>query len=284
MLACGYVVMQLIIWMAVWVNPLAFVKSVTIVEQATGPEILQTNHHLDVAGFIGSVPYLPEWETIYNVYPASKFDQTIIKGNGNCSNLVFGTAYELDRAGIDYEIIHLLPRIMVLNGEGHVVLRVPYRFQGTQRIGIIDVQAAGLPQSQGRFVDRKDLETGPLLEYTLLPLNPRRDYSNSYYYTDFLETAHTGSTPGKEVRRYFRFIELVYVPLGNVDLEKYIFDGLAILLGIYPSIYVTSLSSIFDGIQPQRYFFLFALLMMRSVPIFILLFVSSKIMSSRRSG
>ena len=153
-----------------------------------------------------------------------------------------------------------------------------------QRIGIIDMQAAGLPQSQGQFVDRKDLETGSLLEYTLLQLNPRRDYSNSYYYTDFLETAHTGSMPAKEVRRYFRFIELIYVPLGNAELEKYIFDGLAILLGVYPSIYVASLSSVFEDVQLQRYFFLFALLMMRSLPIFLLLFVLSKIMLSRRSG
>jgi hypothetical protein len=266
------------------INPLAFVKSVTIVEQATAPEILQTDHLLDVASFIGAIPYLYDWETIYNVYPASKFDQTIIKGNGNCSNLVFGTAYELDRTGIDYEIIHLLPRTTVLNGEGHVVLRVPYRFQGAQRIGIIDVQAAGLPQSQGRFVDRKDLETGPLPEYTLLLLNPGRDHSNSNYYTDFLETAHVGSMPAKEVRRYFRFIESVYVPLGNVELEKYLFDGLAILLGVYPSIYVTSLSSLFEDVHLQRDFFLFALLMMRSLPIFILLFVLSKIMLSRRSG
>lgn len=270
--------------MAVLIKPLAFVKSVTIVGQTTAPEILQTDHLLDVARFIGAIPYLHDWETIYSVYPVNKFDQTVIKGNGNCSNLVFGTAYELDRGGIDYEIIHLLPRSRVLNGEGHVVLRVPYRFQGAQRIGIIDMQAAGLPQSQGQFVDRKDLETGSLLEYTLLQLNPRRDYSNSYYYTDFLETAHTGSMPAKEVRRYFRFIELIYVPLGNAELEKYIFDGLAILLGVYPSIYVASLSSVFEDVQLQRYFFLFALLMMRSLPIFLLLFVLSKIMLSRRSG
>ncbi len=265
-------------------NPLPFVKSVTIVERATAPEILRTHSALNVADFIGAIPYVNDWNSLFTVDPVSKFRQTIVQGDGDCSNLVFGAAYALDRAGIDYEIIHLLPRTTVLDGEGHVVLRVPYSFEGAQRIGIVDVQAAGLPQSQGRFVDRKDLENGPLPEYTLLRLNPGRDHSNSPYYTDFLATARVGSMSSTEVGRYFRFIESVYVPLGNAPFEKYLFDGAAVLLGIFPPIYVTSPADLFQDVHLLRHFFIFALWMMRSLPLFIPLFVLSEMMVSRQTG
>ena len=56
-----------------------------------------------------------------------------------------------------------------------------------------------------------------------------------------------GYIPGEDVSRYFRFLETAYVSLGSGRLEKYVFDGLALLLGYYPEIGVLEYERLTEG-------------------------------------
>ena len=51
------------------------------------------------------------------------------------------------------------------------------------------------------------------------------------------------------------FIDAIHVPLGNAKLEKYLFDGLAVVAGTYPHIYVRSVDQVFAG-EGTRWFWL----------------------------
>ncbi len=165
---------------------------------------------LDVAAVVGAIPYRPQ--PVWTVDPSRKYHQTIIEGFGNCSQKTFGLAFLLDQTGIDYQVIHLLPPDRFLIGGGHTVLRTRYRYQGSERVGIVDLLEAGLPVSASGYADIDTLAAGPLADFRFELLNATTD-GVSGFYGDFLNEAVLAYIPASEIARYFRFLETVYVPL-----------------------------------------------------------------------
>ncbi len=58
------------------------------------------------------------------------------------------------------------------------------------------------------------------------------------YYGSFLDDAVIAVINDHEVEGYFRFMNKIYVPLGNPKMEKYIYESLSFVLGKYPNVYV----------------------------------------------
>lgn len=249
-------------------NPIEFKKSVTIVEGKWIPDIPLSGKLLDVAEFIGSIPYRSSVRMVYAVDPFVKYQRSIIQGEGNCSNMIFGAAYYLDSQGIEYQIIYWLPRRKFLKGDGHAVLRLPYRLEDKVQVGIVDLFEGGLPRREFQYLDVHDLAGWRLTGITIESLSPRKDTASPFY-GSYLRDASFGFTPSSEVRRYFRFIQAVYVPLRSEMVEKYVFDALAVIAGIHPRIYVPAASEVFEGVELERAFFLSCLWVLRSFALVI---------------
>ncbi len=231
-------------------RPLAFQKC-AVIREAPVAEILPEGPSLDVAAFVGAIPYVDQTPTLYEVDPRAKYERAVREGVGNCSSLVFGTAFALGELGIDYQIVHVLPRRSFLDGAGHTVVRTRYRTNGTSAVGIVDVLEGGLPTSRGRALDIEHLGAGAVEDFAIRSLNPKKD-ATSDFYDSLLDTSTVGWIAAADVRRYFAFLERVHVPLGAPKLEKYLCDGAAVLLGFYPSIQVASLDATFVGVGTAR--------------------------------
>lgn len=261
-LYCFYAVMLLMVLIVAVCNPMAFKKFNSIVEQTPEKNIMLSGKALDVKTFLASIPYSKNMQMIYAVDPAVKYAHTIAGGKGNCSNLVFGAAYYLDKCGIDYQIIYFLPPEKFLRGEGHVVLRTRYLLDGKEHVGIVDVLEGGIPCSGGKFLDVADVSKGAVSDFSIMSLNAEKDNESSYY-GSFLDNTSIGWTSADEVNRYFRFIERIYVPLTNYKVEKYAYDGLALIAGFLPKIRVTCAADLFGKYKLERIFFIFSAWILR---------------------
>ncbi len=235
---------------------------------------------LEVSSFIGSIPYQPHPSFIYEVLPSKKYRRTIIQGDGVCSQLVFGAAYHLLQQGISFEVIGFLPPSTFLKGGGHVALRVGYQLNGHKQIGIVDLAEGGIPQSNGKLLDVKDIEHGAAPNFSILSLNFRKNNSSTYY-GKYLDNTYIGRTPDNEVKQYFEFIEAVYIPLGNEKIEKYLYDGLSIILDRYYHIYVSP--GFFKGHEFERCAFISILWLIRITIILFPIIILFEIVHAKRS-
>ncbi len=218
-------------------NPVAFQKSVVV--QPVDFDTLETSYdrnNFDVRAILEAVPY-QSTAMVYEVEPEAKYIKTIEQGYGNCSNMTFGLAYYLSRQQQQYMIVHLMPIDGFLQGEGHTVVNTSYMLDGKRYSGIVDVLGGGLPRNNGAFVELADLRAGNMQNVSLLTLNPRKG-EGSPFYGEFLDTSVVGVIFSEDVESYFDFIGSIYIPLGSRKLEKYIYDGIAILFGKYPAVYV----------------------------------------------
>jgi hypothetical protein len=114
---------------------------------------------------------------------------------------------------------------------------VHFRLDGSEHLGLVDPVAGGVPLTGERSLDIAALDSGPVDDFRFRFLNEAgRD--PSWYYQEHLEYAVVGYVPRQEVGRYYRFLEKILVPLGHEKLEKYVYDGLALLLGFLPRVFV----------------------------------------------
>lgn len=267
-LAIGYVAVVAMALIAIGARPVAFQK-VAVIERGVGdsaPGAVAVGASLDVDSVIGGIPYALEERMVWDVEPRSKYRRTILEGAGNCSNLVFGLAYHLEASSVDYQIVHIMHPETFLDGDGHTVIRTHFRHAGIEQIGLVDVREAALPRSGGRFLDVADLRAGPVSEFAMEKVVERPDRS-SFYYASYLADAAIGVIPASEVRRYFRFVETLYVPFGSRRLEKYVYDGLAVMLGFYPTIYVEDLPRLAGRNRAEWVLFTGSLWLLRSAVI-----------------
>jgi hypothetical protein len=221
------------------VNPVGFLKSVSITERPGPVPKLSTAATADVSRLLAAIPYQTSPQTLYTIHPEKRYQEAMLAGKGNCSNLVLGAAYFLSGKHIPYQVIHLLPRNGLLNGRGHTLLRMPYRLNGEKAVALVDVFEGGVPVLNGTRMDLDDLTPANAANLAILPLNTRKD-NRSPFYAESLTAGTIGHTPSREVERYFQFVQAVYLPLGNRYFEKLWYDGLAVVLGVYPQIYVAS--------------------------------------------
>ena len=79
----------------------------------------------DISNFISSIPYKSDPANNFIVDPELKFNDTILGGNGDCSNLAFGAMYAFINSHNQAAIVHLLRKdYAFLHGSGHTVLSV----------------------------------------------------------------------------------------------------------------------------------------------------------------
>jgi len=234
---CGFVVLALALAAA---RPVAFQKLNSMVRTTEMAALSPNGKFLDFETVLEEIPY-GDASQVWSVFPSERYRETILEGGGNCSNLAFGLAYLLDRRGLDFQIVHLMPRDRFLDGAGHTILRTRLRYRGTEQTAIVDVLAGGLPTTAGRPVDVDQL-SGPVQDFALASFNERKP-GTSPYYGSFLGESSVGVISSREVAAYFRFLESVYIPLGSQRIEKYVYDGLALLAGRYPEIHVPATSA-----------------------------------------
>lgn len=229
--------------------PVAFqkVNSIEVVQEGLACTPPTTQRNFDVEEVIGGIPYAQDPTDVFSILPRVKYEKTIEEGNGNCSNLVFGMSYALLLSGVDFRIVHLMPDDFLL-GAGHTVIRVPMERKGKSFVGILDILNAGIPVSTDVPVDLPALRKTPKI--SIASLNPLRMPQQVYYQPAFLNSTVNGCIDSQQVQIYFSFLDRYYVPIGSERLEKYLYDGLAVFAGAYPSIRVSPQS--FETLFGQR--------------------------------
>lgn len=228
-------------------SPVAFQKSISVtsVSQSEFVEIVNDetliNHQLDIPGIIEKIPYNKS-DMVYEVLPEQLYNKTVVDGNGNCSNLSFGLAYHLLNAKHKCQIIHFLPIKGFLMGDGHTVINTSYRYQNKRYNAILDVIEGGMPMLNKAPLAVTDIMTGKnAVDIHFMPLNERKDSLSDYYDEEFQTTSVIGVIPQNEIEEYFNFMSARYVPFytKNKKIEKILFNGLSVVFGYFPDIYVT---------------------------------------------
>lgn len=186
---------------------------------------------------IGAIPYSGS-ETIALVLPSQLYEATILNGYGNCANKVRGLSYYLEQRNMQFQRVELLPVENFIRGSGHVLSRTKYLYRGEARVGLIDVLEGGLPSKDGVPIDLAQLMSAVPFTVNITPLNVRCDRQSDYYGT-FLETAVVAVADSRDIQRYFRWVETVYVPTGNPKLERFLCNASAIVLGRFPRLHVS---------------------------------------------
>lgn len=228
-------------------SPVAFQKSISVtsVSQDEFIEIVNDetfiNHELDIPGIIEKIPYSKS-DMVYEVLPERLHNKTVVDGNGNCSNLSFGLAYRLLNEKHKCQIIHFLPINGFLMGDGHTVVNTSYKYQNKRYNGILDVIEGGIPLLNKAPLGVTNIMTGKnVVDIDFMPLNNLKDSLSDYYNEEFQSTSVIGVIPQNEIQEYFNFMSTAYVPFyaKNKKVEKILFNGLSVIFGSFPNIYVT---------------------------------------------
>ena len=205
----------------------------------------------DVAKLVRSIPDRGEAGasvTVYDVLPERKHERTVVEGFGNCSNLVFGMAYALRERGVDYEIVHFMPRETFLDGDGHTVIRTRLPLGADAAVGLVDVIGRALPMSGEEPLDVAGLGHGEIARLAFRAIGHHDPHWERFYAADFQRDVLVGRIDAQSVDRYFRFLEASYVDVGLPrELEKVIWDGAAVVLGFYPEVHVASVAEARHG-------------------------------------
>lgn len=214
-------------------SPIAFQKASSIVvgsEPAIDWE--RASPVLDARRVIGSIPYQSP-EAIYEVLPQRIYERTMLEGHGNCANKVRGLSVFLVKAGVPFHRVDMLDVGGFLYGMGHTLARVKYELDGQTRVGLIDVLEGALLVDGSKPMDLDALRRAKPFTIGLLPLNRRCDGASEYYGT-FLEGSVIGTTDPSETRRYFRFIESIHIPIGELRFQRLFFNAVAVVCGQFP--------------------------------------------------
>ena len=205
----------------------------------------------ELFNFLGSIPYRSD-NLLYSwfVHPMQKYKDTIINGNGNCSNLSFGAMYEFKNSKKQASIIHLLENdLSFLHGIGHTVLQI--NFEG--RDVIIDISNAGMPLQNKTMISPSNFILNPLDVFSQRSFNENKSSKNDFFSNYYLSKITFGFVPQREIEGYFNFLENFYFPLGSAYLEKLFFDTSALFFGQYPNTYVEAdfLYNTYNGAKLQ---------------------------------
>lgn len=181
-------------------------------------------------------------EVVWEVESSKRYNATIKVGAGNCSNLVFGLAAYLGSIKYPYQIVHLLDSEGFLFGRGHTVILIPYEYAGTTAIGIYDVLEGGFPLNmQEQFAKISDVQNLNFKdrESNFFRLSDRAKIKSNYWNFDDIKRVSPGIIDGQEVSRYFFITDMLYIPIGSRQIERYLYDGLALFFGYLPKVYIS---------------------------------------------
>ena len=191
----------------------------------------------DPKPIVGAIPFAGG--RIYEADPRKKYEMAILEGRGNCSNLSFGMAYRLLQEDHDFRIVLLLQPPLSRNASmGHTVLQTAMELGGKTENGLLDLQEHGVLFVDGRPARVRQIRAhgfdGLRVERIANP--PERKVS---FYDRTRSEVAVGLITQEECLRYYAFLSRIYVPLGSRKLEKYLYEGIALLLGQSPSIYAS---------------------------------------------
>lgn len=243
-------------------RPMAFQKSSVVTEASTSHDRSKLSKSLDVATFLGDITYTDQQAVVYEIHPKRKYEQTIVEGKGNCSNLSFGAAYDLRRQEIPYDIVSFLPRQEFLDGWGHTIVSTRCILADSTFDCLVDVLEGGIPLTGMRTLSLADLYSGAVPDFSILSLN-KIDNTVSDFYGDFLDKSTIGILQSEDIDRYFAILERIYIPLGHSKVEKLAYDGLAVAFGFYPRIRVLSIDETFRGAAGVRRYYVGVLWLLR---------------------
>ena len=218
-------------------SPIAFQKSMSLSDAPIIEPDWTIANAIDARKVIGSIPYKGS-QALSDVLPRKLYERTILQGYGNCANKTRGLSYLLLEEGIPFERVDLIPADGFIQGRGHTLVRTKYVLDGVTRVGMIDILEGGVPALDRVPIDLRQLRESIPYTLKLLPLNVLVD-DHSDYYGSFLETASIGVIDHREIARYFRFVETIYVSLNDAEFERFICNASAVVLGIFPQLHVS---------------------------------------------
>lgn len=261
------------------ISPVAFQKLVTVASSKEPTLVPPTSisRYPDIRALIAPIPY-KKGILVSDVFPPDRFHKTIEMGQGNCSNLVFGMAFYLNQHGYDYQAIHIMPYRNFLRGSGHSVLNMPYEFEGAPHVGVVDLLGGGLPKADGRLLDIETLKRKHLPNPSIVSLNALNEDA-SIYYGDFVNNAALGIVESKDVKIYFDFLQKIYVPLGNKNLERILYSSLGVVAGFYPTTYVSveDYAKLFNDKKPLVWAAKALLWLMRLLPLILVALIALRV-------
>jgi hypothetical protein len=198
-------------------------------------------------------------EMVWATTTIDRINETIKSGTGNCSNLTFGFASLLYKEKYPFDVIHILSPENFLFGIGHTVIEFPYEYENTTQIGIYDVLENGFPLNKEKnfstLLDIKSKNFNEIDGYLYNPIIKKEKLSN-YWNKKYLNLkGELGIMKGEEIERYFFITDNLFFSLGNNKYERYFFDGIALLFGYLPKVYISDETyDLFNKLDVVRFY------------------------------
>ncbi len=223
--------------------PNAFPKCCSIVTVDALPEVPRGNVDvaLDVRDLVAAIPYdrssgVP---SSWIIHPDRRAEFVQRTGGGDCATKSRALARILQRSGIPYSLVFIMDADEAETGAGHTVVECSMDIDGSRGVGIVDMLNASVVTLDGRPLTVPDLLQHRPLAVELECMNAGCAVDGRYY-GDYLSDSVIGVSRSEELNRYFDFIAWAYFPMGSEGIEKIAFVAGALVLGIYPAVYMTA--------------------------------------------
>ena len=221
-------------------TPQKFLKLSTIREHDNIASLLRLSmkNVIDPGHLISKIPY--RGGRFVDVLPERRYRKSLVEGKGDCSILSGGLAFLLLSRDVDFAMLHLLWVPGFPEGKGHVAMSVPVEVDNIKRSAIVDLQEGGLVIGSNGILSAIDLSNRAVGSAKIRPFHSSHDDRSKYYSRENLDKSVVGVMPKNEIQKYYAFVSDIYINLGHRVIERYVFDVLALMVGVFPRIYISS--------------------------------------------
>ena len=101
------------------------------------------------------------------------------------------------------------------------------------------ISIAGIPLNNEKYLSIDNLKSITSQNLKQIKLNIVSDEFNQYFNKEIISKVEFGKSKQTDLEKYYRFIESIYIPLGNSKFEKIFYDSIAIFYGYFPNTYVS---------------------------------------------
>jgi len=211
------------------------IKSISSIENITLFDKSYNSYSInEIYNKIRSIPY-QKASGVYSIYPREKLKKTIIEGNGNCSNLSFGSSIYSMYNRKKSVPIKLFTHEGFLKGSGHTVQLIGLEKDNNI---IVDFLEGGIPLKCGNPIDLKKLFDKDNCQLGFKVISTFKDDFNPFFTKKEFVKYTIGINSQIEIDRYHKFLERIYFPLFNQKFEKIFFDSISLITGFYPKTYI----------------------------------------------
>ena len=223
-------------------SPNAFPKCCSIVgvDSLPGLDFEPSRDALDVRRLLGRIPYSssPSVPSSWVVHPDRRVEFVLDTGGGDCATKSRALARILQSRSIDYSLVFIMDADEAETGAGHTVVECPVEIDGRRGVGIVDMLNASVLAIDGRLLSVHDLAAHVPLDIEFLRANERCRIDDRYF-GEYLAGTVVGVSRCEEVNRYFDYMASTHITLGDERIEKVAFIATSLVLGIYPSVFMT---------------------------------------------